>query len=73
MDDRDDFRSMPSARPGDGDGQPARAATTPHREGAVTAHAAESNRLLRALPIEEYERLLLQLTPVRLRLKQALI
>ena len=43
------------------------------REGAAAAHAAEPNGLLRALPLEEYERLLLQLTPVRLRLKQMLV
>jgi CRP-like cAMP-binding protein len=43
------------------------------RVGAADAHGAEPNRLLRALPLEEYERLLLQLTPTRLRLRQVLI
>lgn len=41
--------------------------------GAAAAHQAEANRLLRALPLEEYERLLLQLVPARLRLKQVLV
>lgn len=36
-------------------------------------HEAEPNRLLRALPPDEYARLLPQLTPVRLRLEQVLI
>ena len=43
------------------------------RDGAETAHAAESNRLLRALDHADYEWLLPQLTPARLRLKQVLV
>jgi CRP-like cAMP-binding protein len=42
-------------------------------EGAVTAHSAELNRLLRSVPLGDYERLLPQLTPVRLRLKLVLV
>jgi CRP-like cAMP-binding protein len=42
-------------------------------EGYSTAHAAEPNRLLRALPLAEYTHLLPQLTPVRLGLRQVLI
>jgi hypothetical protein len=42
-------------------------------EGYATAHGAEQNRLLRALPLAEYARLLPQLTPVVLGLKQVLI
>jgi CRP-like cAMP-binding protein len=42
-------------------------------EGYATAHGAEQNRLLRALPLAEYASLLPQLTPVRLGLKQVLI
>jgi CRP-like cAMP-binding protein len=42
-------------------------------EGYATAHAAEQNRLLRALPLAEYALLLPQLTPVVLGLKQVLI
>jgi len=63
----------------------ARAATTPAREdvasspgshewdGFAAAHAAEQNRLLAALPLEEYVRLLPRLTPVRLGLRQVLV
>jgi CRP-like cAMP-binding protein len=54
-----------------GNGSTAPAA--PEQEGFATAHAAEQNRLLRALPAEEYAHLLLQLTPVRLGFKQVLI
>ena len=43
------------------------------QEGFAAAHAAEQNRLLAALPLEEYARLLPQLTPVRLGLKQVLV
>jgi CRP-like cAMP-binding protein len=41
-------------------------------DGVVAAHAAEANRLLRALPTADYEWLLVRLTPVRLRYKQTL-
>ena len=41
--------------------------------GFLDAHGAEQNRLLRALPIEDYEALLPRLVPVRLELKQVLI
>lgn len=70
MDDREDPRPMPSR--GAPAGDESRVAAD-RRAGAETAHEAEPNRLLRALPLEEYERLLLQLTPVRLRLKQVLV
>jgi CRP-like cAMP-binding protein len=43
------------------------------QEGLAAAHGAEQNRLLRALPAEEHARLLPQLTPVRLHLKDVLI
>ena len=43
------------------------------RVGAAAAHAAEPNRLLRALPLAEYEAILPQLVPVRLRLRQVLV
>jgi CRP-like cAMP-binding protein len=43
------------------------------QEGFAAAHGAEQNRLLRALPAEEYARLLLHLTPVRLDFKQVLV
>ncbi|MFL5575175.1 MAG: Crp/Fnr family transcriptional regulator [Gemmatimonadaceae bacterium] len=55
-----------------GDGPAGRPITAVRREGAAAAHEAESNRLLRALPVDEYDRLLGQLTPVRLRLKLVL-
>ncbi len=42
-------------------------------EGAAAAHAAEQNRLLAALPLEEYALILPRLTPVRLRLKDVLV
>ncbi len=42
-------------------------------EGVAAAHAAEQNRLLRRLPLDEYARLLPHLTPVRLSLKQVLV
>ena len=42
-------------------------------DGSAAAHAAEHNRLLRALPLAEYARLLPRLTPVALGLKQVLI
>ncbi|HEY0776996.1 MAG TPA: Crp/Fnr family transcriptional regulator [Gemmatirosa sp.] len=43
------------------------------RDGAGAAHATERNRVLRALPLEDYAWLLPQLTPVRLRLRQVLV
>jgi CRP-like cAMP-binding protein len=47
--------------------------TSAREQGAAAAHAAESNWLLRALPLDDYGRLLAQLTPVRLGLKQVLV
>jgi CRP-like cAMP-binding protein len=58
---------------GAGEGSTTRPATTPEQEGVAAAHGAEQNRLLRALPREEYARLLPQLIPVRLGLKQVLV
>lgn len=43
------------------------------REGLTSAYEGELNRLLRALPIDEYDRLLAELRPVRLPLKELLI
>jgi CRP-like cAMP-binding protein len=58
---------------GAGDGSAARPAWSAEHEGLAAAHGAEQNRLLRALPREEYARLLPQLVPVRLGLKQVLV
>lgn len=41
--------------------------------GAAAAHAAESNRLLRALPADEYARIVPALVPTRLRLGDVLV
>jgi CRP-like cAMP-binding protein len=80
MDDREYSRLTPlpdvppdDTSPASGDGKAAATGAVVRHEGAAAAHAEEPNRLLRSLPLEEYERLLLQLTPVRLRLKQALV
>jgi CRP-like cAMP-binding protein len=81
MDDREDPRFTPppdSAPPGDGasirvDLSAEQQAVADRHSGAAAAHEAEPNRLLRALPLAEYERLLLQLRPQRLPLKLALI
>ena len=65
-----------AAHAGDGsaaNGDGASVAASRRREGAASAHEAESNRLLRALPGDEYERLLPELTAVRLRLRQVLV
>jgi CRP-like cAMP-binding protein len=61
------------ATPGPTDGAPLDQAAAGVPEGYATAHAAEQNRLLRALPLAEYAHLLPQLTPVVLGLKQVLI
>ena len=42
-------------------------------QGYARAHRAEQNRLLRALPLAEYTRLLPQLTPVLLGLRETMI
>ena len=55
----------------DGDGMHATA--TVRRDGAAAAHAEEPNRLLRALAPDDYEWLLPQLTPMRLRLRDVLV
>ena len=80
MDDRthgqtDDRTGDGTARttPGPTDGAPLDQAAPGMLEGYATAHGAEQNRLLRALPLAEYARLLPQLTPVVLGLKQVLI
>jgi CRP-like cAMP-binding protein len=46
---------------------------TPEEEGVMSAHEAEQNRLLRALPLEEYARILPLLESERFHLKQVLI
>jgi CRP-like cAMP-binding protein len=56
-----------------GDGSAVDTAASLQQEGFAVAHGAEQNRLLRALPLDEYTRLLPQLTPVRLGLKQVLV
>jgi len=58
---------------GASDGRTSRPATTPEQDGFAAAHDAEQNRLLRALPRDEYARLLPQLIPVRLGFKQVLV
>ena len=58
---------------GAGDGGTFAPAPSLEQEGFAAAHAAEQNRLLAALPLEEYARLLPRLTPVRLGLKQVLV
>jgi CRP-like cAMP-binding protein len=60
-------------RAGTSDERTTRPELSPQEEGFAAAYGAEQNRLLRALPLEEYTRLLPQLTPVRLALKQVLI
>ena len=50
-----------------------RSAATFRREGAADAHGAEQNRLLRMLPLEDYEWLLPQLTAQRLHIGEVLI
>ena len=87
MDDRTE-RPAPARRPGapsrdpqppaagiggGGDGSTSGPDRSPEQEGFAAAHAAEQNRLLAALPLEEYARLLPRLTPVRLGLKQVLV
>jgi CRP-like cAMP-binding protein len=77
-DDRADQRarelgSSGGAPAGRGDGSTAHAAAASQQEGFATAHAAEQNRLLAALSLEEYALLVPRLTPVRLRLKDVLI
>jgi CRP-like cAMP-binding protein len=72
-----DDRTQDSAREcqpdgADQDAQPDTPAAS-EQQGFAAAHAAEQNRLLRALPAEEYAHLLLQLTPVPLGLKQVLV
>ena len=42
-------------------------------EGLVSAHRDERNRILRALPLPEYDRLIAELRPVRLHLRDTLI
>jgi CRP-like cAMP-binding protein len=66
----------PPAQAGAGDSVPAGgpgSAAAARAEGFAAAHAAEQNRLLAALPLEEYALLLPRLTPVRLRLKDVLV
>src|SRR5690349_18902196 len=46
-----------------------RAPVSSRGDGVAAAHANEANRLLRALPIADYEWLLVRLTPMRLRYK----
>jgi CRP-like cAMP-binding protein len=77
MDDRTDGstdRSTPERSPQGDRGDAQRDGQHDVRQaGFAAAHAAEQNRLLAALPLEEYARLLPRLTPVRLGLKQVLV
>ncbi len=43
------------------------------QDGIAAAHAAEQSRLLRALPLDEYARLLPRLAPARLRLRNVVV
>lgn len=72
------LRDLPSEGRQDGDGRDGvhasdDALAAVRREGAGEAYKAEPNRLLRSLPLEEYERLLPMLTPMRLCLKHVLV
>jgi CRP-like cAMP-binding protein len=60
-----DHGNQPDAPAGEG--------TAEQHQGFAVAHAAEQNRLLAALPRQEYARILPRLTPVRLGLKQVLV
>jgi CRP-like cAMP-binding protein len=81
MDDTDYTDRTPTRPPSvTGDGSPAaRSAaagppgTSDREQGIAAAHEAEQNRLLRALPRDEYARLLPSLTATRLHLKDTLI
>ena len=86
MDDRDHARGAPPPHQLDGDARATAGhdpvarddgATGPdadaRRDGAASAHEVEPNRLLRALPLDEYQRLLPQLVPTRLPLKKMLV
>jgi CRP-like cAMP-binding protein len=73
MDDRTDDRTDESPGPWTPERPPQGQRRDSQQEGFAGAHAAEQNRLLAALPLEEYARLLPQLTPVRLGLKQVLV
>ena len=53
--------------------QPTASTASVRREGAAAARADEANRLLAALALDDYDWLLLQLTPVRLRLRDVLV
>ena len=57
----------------DGRADAGTAAAAIRPDGGAAAHAAEPNRVLRALPLDEYERLVPELTPTRLRLRQVLV
>jgi CRP-like cAMP-binding protein len=58
---------------GAGDAVAAQALASDQQAGFAAAHGAEQNRLLRALPLEEYARLLPQLAPVRFGLRDVLV
>ena len=79
MDDTEHPRATPatagdaSSSLGGASGSVERCTESDRADGAAAAHAAEPNRLLRALPLEEYALLLPRLTPVRLHLKDVLV
>lgn len=62
-----------AADDGGNDGNPGPASTLAQRDGIAAAHGAEQNRLLHALPLDEYARLTPQLAVERLGIKQVLI
>jgi len=76
MADNDHSHQRPASQDsGDGShlARPAPSVESWREEGLAAAHGAERNRLLTALPVEEYALLLPRLTPVRLHLKDVLI
>lgn len=56
-----------------GEKEEGRGAGAAPSSGVAAAHLAEPNRVLRSLPLDEYERLLPLLRPVRLRLRHVLV
>jgi CRP-like cAMP-binding protein len=77
MDQADRTTPAPAAREAHAGSDGSRLDTHPdpdlRHEGLAAAHAAEPSRLLRALPLDEYARLLPHLTAVRLVFKQVVL
>jgi CRP-like cAMP-binding protein len=70
--DGEEFATGADGADGDGSSR-AHSTRTSEHEGLVAAHAAERNSILRALPIDDYGRLIPRMTSVRLALKDALV